>query len=95
MIVGASIRAVILIGEEAERIETAIRTAGNFTGDIDTSCDSMQAAVTSARRHAQTGDAILLSPACASFGMFANYKDRGERFRNEVMRQGSTKAEPL
>ena len=95
MIVGASIRAVILIGEEADRIETAIRTAGNFTGDIDTSCDSMQAAVTSARRHAQTGDAILLSPACASFGMFANYKDRGERFRNEVMRQGSTKAEPL
>ena len=40
----------------------------------------MQAIVAAAHAHAQPGDVVILSPAAASFGMFKNYKDRGEQF---------------
>ena len=41
----------------------------------------MQEAVTLASRVAKDGDTVLLSPGCASFGMFRNYLDRAEQFR--------------
>lgn len=45
---------------------------------------TMKAAVTAARKHAQPGDVVLLSPACASFGIFQNYQDRGNQFKAAV-----------
>lgn len=47
-------------------------------------CRTMQDIVAAARLLSQPGDVVLLSPACASFGMFKNYKDRGEQFIQEV-----------
>lgn len=47
---------------------------------------SMRAAVKEAMRHAGKGDIVLLSPGCASFGMFVNEFDRGDRFVEEVRR---------
>ncbi len=47
-------------------------------------CRTMQNIVAAARLLSQPGDVVLLSPACASFGMFKNYKDRGEQFMKEV-----------
>ena len=44
----------------------------------------MQEIVRKAQEIAEDGDVVLLSPACASFGMFKNYKDRGEQFKKEV-----------
>ena len=44
----------------------------------------MEDAVTQATSLAQAGDAVLLSPACASFDMFRNYAHRGEAFRAVV-----------
>ena len=44
----------------------------------------MQAAVLKARRLAQPGDVVLLSPACASFDMFENFEHRGKVFKEIV-----------
>jgi UDP-N-acetylmuramoylalanine--D-glutamate ligase len=48
----------------------------------------MAEAVTLAASLAQTGDAVLLSPACSSFDMFRDYKDRGDAFAREVRALG-------
>lgn len=66
---------VVLIGRDASVIEPAIASATSIAH-----ADSMQDAVNKAFALAQPGDAVLLSPACASFDMFKNYEDRGEKF---------------
>lgn len=66
---------VVLIGRDAPIIEHAVAGATRITH-----ANSMQDAVNKALQLANSGDAILLSPACASFDMFKNYEDRGEKF---------------
>ena len=48
------------------------------------SVDSMEDAVKAAYKYAENGDAVLLSPACASFDLFANYEDRGRQFKKQI-----------
>ena len=78
--VGQSARAVVLIGRDAALIARAIAGSGVT---IENAC-SMEEAVRIARVLACPGDAVLLSPACASFDMFDNYKHRAEVFRAAV-----------
>lgn len=68
-------RAVVLIGRDAPLIESALQgvTPIHYASD-------MPEAVTRAASLAQSGDSVLLSPACASFDMFSGYEDRGRRF---------------
>lgn len=49
-----------------------------------TACATLKEAVVKASHYAQAGDIVLLSPACASFDMFANYQDRGNQYRQLV-----------
>ena len=81
-IVERPVKGVVLIGDEAHNIESAIRQSGAYSGELVLDCENMQAAVAAARRLATVGDLVLLSPACASFGMFENYRDRGEQFKS-------------
>ena len=81
--VARSARALILIGRDAPLIEAAVAGA-----DVPVlRAESMDQAVALAGEAARPGDAVLLSPACASFDMFRNYKHRGEVFRLAVERR--------
>lgn len=72
-------RAVVVIGEAADRIASAI---GN-TVPVHRA-KTMDDAVDLAARAAKKGDAVLLSPACSSFDMFRDYKHRGDEFVRSV-----------
>ena len=72
-------KAVVLIGEDAGKIERAIGDAVPVYR-----ADSMQQAVRCAAEVSKPGDCVLLSPACASFDMFKNFEDRGAVFESEV-----------
>jgi UDP-N-acetylmuramoylalanine--D-glutamate ligase len=58
-----------------------------FKGKVEVieNTTSMKEAVQKAMEHASNGDVVLLSPACASFDLFTNYIDRGEKFKSEVL----------
>jgi UDP-N-acetylmuramoylalanine--D-glutamate ligase len=73
-------RAAVLIGRDAPQIRAVLEPHG--VNLIDAA--SMAEAVAIATRHAHAGDAVLMSPACASFDMFRNYPHRAEVFRAAV-----------
>ncbi len=68
-------RAVILIGEDAPLLSQVLEGSAMLKHAVQ-----MEEAVVLAASLAQPGDTVLLSPACASFDMFRNYIERGERF---------------
>jgi UDP-N-acetylmuramoylalanine--D-glutamate ligase len=81
--VARSARALVLIGRDAPLIEAAVAGAGVPL----LRAPSMEEAVALAGDAARPGDAVLLSPACASFDMFRDYKHRGEVFHLAVQRR--------
>jgi UDP-N-acetylmuramoylalanine--D-glutamate ligase len=79
-VVARHARAVLLIGRDAPLIERALAD-----GDVPLErCASLEDAVARAAALARGGDAVLLSPACASFDMFRDYRHRGEVFAAAV-----------
>jgi UDP-N-acetylmuramoylalanine--D-glutamate ligase len=72
-------RALVLIGEAADKIEAKAPASLNCKRATD-----MMDAVQKAAELAQSGDTVLLSPACASFDMFRDFEERGEFFREAV-----------
>jgi UDP-N-acetylmuramoylalanine--D-glutamate ligase len=78
-----SVKAVVLIGTEKDRIRASLDKA-NFAGKIIVAGDSIVEIVATAKDLAGAGDVVIFSPACASFDMFRNYKDRGDKFRDAV-----------
>lgn len=77
-----NVKAVVLIGEAADRFDKALRSAGYQT--IHPAGFSMKDAVKKAFSLASKGDIVLLSPACASFDMFSNFEERGKVFKEIV-----------
>lgn len=74
-----AVRAVVLIGEDADKIAAIVpaQVSQLQAGD-------MTDAVNKARELARPGDSVLLSPACASFDMFSGYAERGDKFEQAV-----------
>jgi UDP-N-acetylmuramoylalanine--D-glutamate ligase len=69
---------VYLLGASAQRLAEALSTRSVST------CGTLEAAVSSASARARAGDVVLLSPACASYDQFADFEERGDRFRELV-----------
>lgn len=77
------VKHLILIGKTAKKIKAAVQNAyekGQRTMPIEKAL-SLEEAVNKAYSAAQKGDIIMLSPACASFDMFANFEERGNKFK--------------
>ena len=75
------VKHLVLLGQTREKIAEAARRVG-FENII--LVDSLEEAVRTCAELAEPGDAVLLSPACASWGMFKNYEERGDKFKEFV-----------
>ena len=79
-LVREKVKAIICLGVDNKKIIDAF---GNVV-DMMVEVESMSDAVNTAKHIAEKGDAVLLSPACASFDLFQNYEDRGNQFKAAV-----------
>lgn len=75
------VRELVLIGQTKEKIQECAHRH-HFMNTV--LMDTFQEAIEYCYEHAQPGDAVLLSPACASWGMFSNYEERGRIFKEIV-----------
>ena len=78
---GGKVRKLVLLGQTREKIADCAKKHG-FTDYIFV--DDLQQAVDYCAEHAKEGEAVLLSPACASWGMSPNYEVRGKMFKDMV-----------
>ncbi len=83
-IISRNVKTLILIGQMSQAILGSVRSAGKYNGTVIAGLKSMTEIIKCASSTASPGDIVLLSPACASFDMFSNYKDRGSQFKNSV-----------
>ena len=78
---GDKVKCLVVLGQTAEQIEETAKRKG-FNNVIKVG--SLEEAVEKCYENAEPGDAVLLSPACASWGMFDNYEQRGDMFKEYV-----------
>ncbi len=76
------VKALVCMGLDNEKLKTVFASYGFPIVEAKSASE----AVEKAQELAQSGDTVLLSPACASFDLFKNYEDRGDQFRVEVLK---------
>ena len=80
-LVESSVRSLILIGEDADNIESQLKGHAEVMRAA-----TLDEAVKKGFQTSQSGDSVLLAPACASFDMFKSFEERGQVFKAAVMR---------
>ncbi|MCR5429856.1 MAG: UDP-N-acetylmuramoyl-L-alanine--D-glutamate ligase [Eubacterium sp.] len=75
------VKCLVVLGQTADQISETVKAKG-FENVIKV--ESLKEAVEKCYENAEPGDAVLLSPACASWGMFENYEQRGDMFKEFV-----------
>ncbi len=75
------VKYLVLIGQTREKIEKAAHECGFYNTIL---AENLEEAVKICAEKAEKGDAVLLSPACASWGQFENYEQRGDKFKEYV-----------
>lgn len=75
------VKCLVILGQTADQIEETVKAKG-FNNVIKV--ETLKEAVEKCYENAEPGDAVLLSPACASWGMFKNYEQRGDMFKDFV-----------
>ena len=75
------VKYLVLIGQTREKIEKAAHECGFYNTIL---AENLEEAVKICAEKAEKGDAVLLSPACASWGQFDNYEQRGDKFKEYV-----------
>ena len=81
---GETVKELVLIGQTANQIAKTCDEAG-FTNYVH--MEGLKEAVEYCREKAEPGDAVLLSPACASWDMFSSYEERGNLFKKYVRKE--------
>lgn len=80
------VKTLILLGDTAPKIRTAVENANNYSENnpVIINVNNMEEAVSEAKRVAVNGDIVSLSPASASFGLYKNFEERGNHFKEIV-----------
>lgn len=82
-LVKEKVRAIVCLGIDNSKIQKAFEDKHEIIVEVR----SVEEAIKVATLYAESGDAVLLSPACASFDLFKNYIDRGNQFKGVLMQQ--------
>ncbi len=81
-LVRTKVKAIVCLGVDNRKLHASFE--GIVGADKMVDAHSAEEAVQAASRFAKAGDVVLLSPCCASFDLFKNYEDRGEKFKEAV-----------
>ncbi len=80
-VVNKCVKSLVLVGATSDKIEASVREAENYDGLPIYRVSDFKSAVLRAREISQSGDIVILSPACASFDLFKNFEERGNTFK--------------
>ncbi len=80
----SNVRQAILTGNTRNKIKAALDEVGYSAYKLFDEKSTMTQIIDAAQSSAKAGDVVIMSPACSSFDMFKNYKDRGDQFVTAV-----------